>query len=158
MNLKAFQDYYKDEYSVCYGCGRLNPHGHQIKSYWDGDESVCSFTPKPHHTAIAGYVYGGLIASVIDCHGTGTAAAVAFRTAGRSMGTEPDFRFVTASLHVDYLRPTPIDAPLELRGKVEEVKGRKVVVAITLRSKGAICAKGKVVAVQLPDNLKQSES
>jgi acyl-coenzyme A thioesterase PaaI-like protein len=158
MNPKAFQDHYKDEYSVCYGCGRLNPHGHQIKSYWDGEESVCSFVPKQHHTAVAGYVYGGLIASVIDCHGTGTAAAATFRAAGRPMGTEPDFRFVTASLHVDYLRPTPIDAPMELRGKVEEIKGRKVVVSITLTSKGEVCAKGQVVAVQLPDNLKQSKS
>jgi acyl-coenzyme A thioesterase PaaI-like protein len=155
MNPEAFQDHYKDEYSVCYGCGRLNSHGLQIKSYWDGDESVCTFTPEPHHTAIAGYVYGGLIASVIDCHGTGTAAAAAFRAAGRPMGSDPDFRFVTGSLHVEYLRPTPIDAPMELRGKVEEIKGRKVVVSVTLRSKGEICAQGKVVAVQLPDKLRR---
>jgi acyl-coenzyme A thioesterase PaaI-like protein len=155
MNPEAFQDHYKDEYSVCYGCGRLNSHGLQIKSYWDGDESVCTFTPEPHHTAIAGYVYGGLIASVIDCHGTGTAAAAAFRAAGRPMGSDPDFRFVTGSLHVEYLRPTPIDAPMELRGKVEEIKGRKVVVSVTLRSKGDICAQGKVVAVQLPDKLRR---
>lgn len=154
MAEKAFQDHYKDEYSVCYGCGRLNVHGHQIKSYWDGEESVCIFTPNEHHTAVAGYVYGGLIASVIDCHGTGTAAAAAFRNADRPMGSEPDFRFVTASLHVDYLRPTPIDAPMELRGKVEEIKGRKIVVAINLSSKGKVCVKGRVVAVQLPENLK----
>ena len=158
MEQKAFQDYYRDEYSVCYGCGRLNSHGHQIKSYWDGDESICTFMPKPHHTAIAGYTYGGLIASVIDCHGTGTAAAATFRAEGRAMGTEPDVRFVTASLHVDYLRPTPIDAPMELRGKVEEIKGRKVVVAIILKSKGEICAKGKVIAVKLPDKLRHSET
>lgn len=149
MTGKAIQDHYIDNYSVCYGCGRLNPHGLQIKSYWDGQESVCQFMPKPYHTAIEGYVYGGLIASVIDCHGTGTAAAAAYRAAGRPMGTKPDLRFVTASLHVDYLRPTPIDAPMELRGVVEEIKGRKTVVSITLSSKGKIRAKGRVVAVQL---------
>jgi len=158
MSEKAFQDYYKDEYSVCYGCGRLNDHGHQIKSYWDGDESVCRFMPKQHHTAIAGYVYGGVIASVIDCHGTGTAAAAAYRAAGRPMESEPDFRFVTASLHVDYLHPTPIGTPMELRGRVEEISGRKVVVAITLASDGRVCVKGRVVAVQLPDNLKLNAS
>ena len=156
MTEKAFQDQYKDEYSVCYGCGRLNPHGHQIKSYWDGEESVCRYTPQPYHTAIAGYVYGGLIASVVDCHGTGTAAAAAFRAAGRPMGSEPDFRFVTASLHVDYLRPTPIDAPMELRARVEQIKGRKVIVSVTVTSKGQVCARGQVVAVQLPDALKYS--
>ncbi len=42
---KAFQDYYPESYSHCYGCGRLNPHGLQIKSYWDGDETVCHFNP-----------------------------------------------------------------------------------------------------------------
>ena len=156
MTEKAFQDYYRDEYSVCYGCGRLNPHGHQIKSYWEGNESVCRFTPQAYHTAIAGYVYGGLIASVVDCHGTGTAAAAAFQAAGRPMGSEPDFRFVTASLHVDYLKPTPIDAPMELRARVEEIKGRKVIVTVTVTSKGQVCARGQVVAVQLPESLKHA--
>ena len=156
MTENAFQDQYKDEYSVCYGCGRLNSHGLQIKSYWDGEESVCRFVPQPYHTAIEGYVYGGLIASVVDCHGTGTAAAAAFRAAGRPMGSEPDFRFVTASLHVDYLKPTPIDAPMELRATVEEIKGRRVTVSVTVTSKDQVRARGRVVAVQLPDALKRT--
>ena len=41
MTSKAFQDYYPDDVSHCYGCGRLNPDGLQIKSYWEGEESVC---------------------------------------------------------------------------------------------------------------------
>ena len=73
----AFQDYYPEDVAHCFGCGRLNEHGHHIKSYWDGDETVARFVPRPYHTAIPGYVYGGLIASLIDCHGTGTAAAAA---------------------------------------------------------------------------------
>ena len=79
----AFQDFYPDELSHCYGCGRLNEHGLQIKSYWDGEETIAVFTPKPYHTAIPGYVYGGLIASLIDCHATGTASAAATSAAGR---------------------------------------------------------------------------
>jgi acyl-coenzyme A thioesterase PaaI-like protein len=154
MAEKAFQDYYQEAQSICYGCGRLNREGLQIKSYWEGDESICRFTPLPHHTAMAGYVNGGIIASVIDCHGTGTAAAAAYRAAGRDMGTEPDLRFVTASLHVDYLRPTPIDVPMELRGKVKEIRGRRVIVSVTMSSKGQICATGEVVAMQIPENLR----
>lgn len=152
MAPKAFQDYYPDHLSYCYGCGRLNEHGLQLKSYWDGagDESVARFTPRPHHTAIPGYVYGGLIASLIDCHGTGTAAAASYRAAGRAMDTEPPFRFVTASLHVDYFKPTPLGGPLELRGRVKTLKGRKVVVSITLSAGGEVCAAGEVVAVQMP--------
>lgn len=153
MAEKAFQDYYEEAHSVCYGCGRLNRHGLQIKSYWDGDESVCRFTPLPYHTAMEGFVNGGIIASVIDCHGTGTAAAVAYRAAGRDMGTKPELRFVTASLHVDYLRPTPIDAPMELRGKVKQMRGRRVIVSITVFSKGQVCATGEVVTMRIPESL-----
>jgi len=150
---KAFQDYYPDDTAHCYGCGYLNEHGHGIKSYWDGDETVCRFTPAPYHTAIPGYVYGGLIASLIDCHGTGTAAAAAYRAANRPMDSDPPLRFVTASLHVDYLRPTPLGGTLEIRATVEEIKGRKVVVAATVSAEGELCARGEVVAVKLPEHL-----
>jgi acyl-coenzyme A thioesterase PaaI-like protein len=153
MNQKAFQDYYPDELSYCYGCGRLNEHGLQIKSYWDGEETVAIFHPKPYHTAIPGYVYGGLIASLIDCHATGTAAAAMVRQEGRKMHTEPSFRFVTASLQVDYIRPTPLGVPLEVRGSVKEIKGRKVVVSATVSANGEVCAEGKVVAVQMPEHM-----
>jgi acyl-coenzyme A thioesterase PaaI-like protein len=150
---KAFQDNYPDDVSHCYGCGKLNEKGHRIKSYWDGDESVAVFEPKPYHTAIPGYVYGGLIASLIDCHGTGTAAAAAYRAEGREMSSEPPLRYVTASLHVDYLRPTPMGVPLELRGIVEEVAGKKVIVSETLSANGEVCAKGRVVAVKMPEGM-----
>ena len=153
MTQKAFQDYYPDEVAHCYGCGRLNEHGLQIKSYWDGDEAVASYTPRPYHTAMPGYVYGGLIASLIDCHSTGTASAAMYRHQGRAMDSEPPLRFVTGSLHVDYLKPTPIDGPLELRARVLEIKGRKVVVSTELSAGGQVCARGEVVAVQIPDHM-----
>lgn len=153
MNKKAFQDYYPDELSYCYGCGRLNEHGMQIKSYWDGEESVCIHTPKAYYMAIPGFAYGGLIASLIDCHSTGTAAAAKYRAENREMDTLPPLRFLTASLHVDYLLPTPLDGPLEIRGRVKEIKGRKVVVESRLIAGGQICARGEVVAVQLPENM-----
>jgi acyl-coenzyme A thioesterase PaaI-like protein len=154
MTELAFQDHYPDDVAHCYGCGRLNDAGHQLKSYWDGEETVARFTPKPHHTAIPGYVYGGLIASLIDCHGTGTASAAAYKRDGRKMGTEPALRFVTGSLHVDFLRPTPLGPELEIRGKIVEVKEKKVVVEETLSAEGKVCAKGKVVAVLMPEGLK----
>ena len=153
MSQKAFQDYYPGDYSHCYGCGRLNEHGLQIKSYWAGEESVATFQPRPYHVAIPGYVYGGLIASLIDCHCTGTAAAAAYRAEGREMDSDPPLRFLTASLHVDYVRPTPLGVPLEVRARVKEIKGRKVVLAATLSAEGEVCARGEVVAVQVPEHL-----
>ena len=66
MEIKAIQDYYPDDVAHCYGCGKLNEHGHQIKTFWDGDETVTRFRPQPFHTAIPGFVYGGLLASLVD--------------------------------------------------------------------------------------------
>ena len=153
MQIKPIQDYYPDDVAHCYGCGRLNEHGHQIKSFWDGDETVSHFTPKEYHTAIPGYVYGGLIASLIDCHGTGTAALAAYRAENRDPNSLPPFRFVTASLQVDYLKPTPLGVKLELRGKVLELKGKKVISEISVSANGEITARGKVVAIQIPEKM-----
>ena len=153
MNAPAFQDAYPDDLSHCYGCGRLNEHGLQLKSYWDGDETVAVFTPRPYHVALPGFVYGGLIASLVDCHGTASAAAAACRAEGRELGSEPPVRFVTAALHVDYLRPTPLGGPLEIRGRIEEIKGRKIVVAATVSAGGQLCARGRVVAVRMPASM-----
>lgn len=149
--MKAFQDYYPENVAHCYGCGSLNQHGHQIKTYWDGEETVTHFTPQPYHTAVPGYVYGGLLASLIDCHCTGSAAAAMYRAAGREMDSQPAFRFVTGSLQVSYLKPTPLGA-LEIRGRIKEIKGRKVVVEATVFAAGTATVKGEVVALQMPDN------
>ncbi|PKN71020.1 MAG: thioesterase [Deltaproteobacteria bacterium HGW-Deltaproteobacteria-12] len=153
MTKKAFQDYYPDELSHCYGCGRLNESGMKIKSYWDGEESVCIHEPDPKYMAAPGYAYGGLIASLIDCHSTGTAAAAKYRGENRGMDTLPPLRFLTASLHVDYLLPTPLDGPIEIRGKVKELKGSKVIVESTLSAGGRVCARGELIAVQVPEEM-----
>jgi acyl-coenzyme A thioesterase PaaI-like protein len=154
--MKAFQDHYPDNVSHCYGCGSNNHHGHQIKTYWEGDETVTRFKPEPFHTSVPGYAYGGLIASLIDCHSTGTAAAAMYRSEGRDMDTLPPFRFVTGSLHVDFLKPTPLETTLEIRGQVKEIKGRKVVGETTVMADGGGTARGSVGAVQMPDSFGQT--
>ncbi|MCX8512477.1 MAG: PaaI family thioesterase, partial [Chthoniobacteraceae bacterium] len=126
------------------------------KTVWDGDETVTHFTPKPYHTSIIGYAYGGLIASLIDCHSTGSAAAAMYRQAGRDMDSLPAFRFVTGSLHVDFLKPTPIEGELEIRGRIKEIKGRKVVVETTVYAGGVATVRGEVVAVQMPESFSQA--
>jgi acyl-coenzyme A thioesterase PaaI-like protein len=152
----AIQDHYPESLAHCYGCGRLNDHGHHIRTDWDGDETVSVFTPEPWHIAIPGFVYGGVIASLVDCHSTGTASAAAYRAAGREPGTEPPIRFVTGSLCVDYLKPTPLGPPLTIRARVTEIKGRKVVVESTIYAEGVATALGEVVAIQMPDDFGKS--
>lgn len=152
MDTPAFQDFYPENVAHCYGCGRLNELGLRIRTRWEGEESVTRFRPRPEHMAVPGYVYGGLIASLVDCHGTGTAAAAMYRQDGRAMDSEPAYRFVTASLQVDYLRPTPIDCELEIRGRVLEIRGRRVTVEATVLADGVLTARGRIVTAQMPDS------
>lgn len=159
MDNPAVQDFYPAEYAYCYGCGRLNTDGLHVQSRWldaDQGKSIARFKPRPYHTALPGYVYGGLLASLVDCHGTGTAALAAYHAEKRPFDSLPANRFVTASLHVDFMKPTPL-TELELIGQVTNVKmkdGRtkKVVVAIIVYANNQPCVKGEVVAVQVPEN------
>jgi acyl-CoA thioesterase FadM len=66
---------------------------------------------------------------------------------------EPNSRFLTASLHVDYLKPTPLNIELEVRAKVKELKGRKVIVEEWLMANGVVTVRGEVVAVQVPESM-----
>ncbi len=149
----AVQDFYPDDVAHCYGCGRLNAPGLHLQTRWDGEETVARFTPRPEHTAIPGFVYGGLIASLIDCHAMGTAAAAVERAQGRAIGEGPAPRFVTASLRVEYLAPTPHGPELEVRARAVEMGPRKVVVHATLSAGGAVTARGEVVAVRMPGSM-----
>ncbi|MDA0191364.1 MAG: PaaI family thioesterase, partial [Proteobacteria bacterium] len=92
-----------------------------------------------------------LLASLIDCHSTGTAAAAMYRADGRAMDSLPAYRFVTAALQVSYLKPTPLGPELEIRGSVREIRGRKVIVASSVLVDGVLTATGEVVAVQMPE-------
>ena len=157
MNNKAIQDLYPDKYSLCYGCGRLNENGLKIKTYWNGREGVCSFYPERDHLSLPGFVYGGLIASLIDCNSTATAAAAAYQAEGREFGSKPDIRFVTASLHVDYLKPAPIEGPLELRSYVKEVRERRIIITTELKAGNVLCAKGEVAAAGIPAAMEQAK-
>ncbi|HUV57714.1 MAG TPA: PaaI family thioesterase [Acidimicrobiales bacterium] len=149
--MRAFQEYYPEHLAHCYGCGSLNEHGYRIMTYWDGDDSLTRFTPQPFHTAVPGIVYGGLLASLIDCHSTGTAAAAMYRAEGREMDTTPSFRFVTGSLQVNYLKPTALGPELQVRGRVQEIRGRRVTIESTIVVEGVETVRGVVVAVQMPE-------
>lgn len=154
MEKQAFQDAYPDDLAHCYGCGKNNHDGHQLKSHWaEEDKTVAHFSPESYHTAIPGFVYGGLIASLIDCHGTGSASAMAYRQAGREMGSQPTLRFVTAALNVSFLAPTPMGVELELIGTFSEIKEKKIVVEITVTANGKACATGTVVVVKMPESM-----
>jgi acyl-coenzyme A thioesterase PaaI-like protein len=151
----AVQDFYPDDFSHCLGCGRLNEHGRKFKTRGDGEETVTRLTPTPYDTAVPGYVYGGLIASLIDCHAMATASAAALQAAGKEIGEVPSPRFVTASLKVDFLKPTPVGVELEARGPIKERSDRKAIVEVTVSADGVVTARGDVIAVAMPASMTQ---
>lgn len=148
MGEKAIQDQWSKYGTMCWGCGRNNEHGLQIKSYWDGEETVATWHPQPYHLAFPGALNGGIIAALIDCHSTNTANAAANKAEGRELSSETVKAYVTGSLYVKYLKPTPVDKPVILRARVKEIKERKVTVTCSLFSEGEECVTGEVVAVR----------
>jgi len=152
----AIQDLYPDDLAHCFGCGRNNPSGHHLKSFSEGEEVVAHFTPDAHQVSIPGFVYGGLLASLADCHAMATATSAAESAAGHRLGDGPAPRFVTAGLRVDYLKPTPLGVELEIRGRVTERTDKKAVVAVTISASGTVTVKAEVVAVRLPKSMEQA--
>ena len=150
--MKAIQDHYAAVYAHCFGCGTGNAKGHQLKSYLVGNEGVAHFTPSVEHTGgVPDHVYGGLLASLLDCHGTATAAAFAYRARGRTMGDGGEtIRFVTASLKLDYKQPTPMGKELRIEGTLGSLERRKAQVLLTLRADGQTCVTGTMLAIELP--------
>jgi len=149
------QDHYPDDFAHCHGCGRLNPDGLRLKSRSEGDEVVAEFRPRPSHMSLPGFVYGGLLASLVDCHAMAAAAAGSERAAGFAVGEREAPRFVTASLKVDYLKPTPLGSELELRARVREASERKAVVEVDVIAEGTVTVRGEVVAVRMPASMRR---
>lgn len=148
MDGRPLQDVRKVQ---CYGCGALNAHGLQIKSHWDGgDELVCIWQPQPFHIGYPGVVYGGTIASVVDCHAVWTALAIRCRDEGFDLAHDSlPFAVVTGRLGVNFLRPAVIDQPLELRAKVVDAGPRRATVACRVLQQGSECATAEVVTVRV---------
>jgi acyl-coenzyme A thioesterase PaaI-like protein len=132
--------------SICFGCGPANAKGLRIGSRPEGDGLVATFQPEKHHEAFEGFLSGGIIGCLLDCHSNWTAAWTLMRSSSEA---EPPFT-VTGEFHVKMARPTPATAPVTLRARPVEVRGDRVVVEATLEADGRVCAtcRGTFVAVK----------
>ena len=147
--MTAVQD--KIPHNHCYGCGPENPDGMQIKSFWDGQESLCTYMPRPEQMAgPKQYLYGGTIASLIDCHSVCTSIANYYERDGFEVGEGPAIWCVTGHLSVKYSKPTPIDKPVDLRATITECTDKKTIVSCTMTSDGVVTAEGEVIAIRVP--------
>lgn len=115
---------------TCYGCGPANAKGLQIKSFAEPDDVVRAwFTPWPEHDNGLGYLNGGVIATLLDCH---SAAAVIVGSDRIGLAPDGTLQYVTAGLDVRYLRPTPRDQELEVLAHATEVSEAQVTVEAEL--------------------------
>jgi acyl-coenzyme A thioesterase PaaI-like protein len=112
---------------TCFGCGHANPDGFHLRSYRDGDRTVATFTPRPEHDNGFGFLNGGIITTVLDCH---TAAVVMWEADQRGWKAEKGATvpFITAGLEVKFLRPTPLGPALSLHAKPEWISESEIVV------------------------------
>ncbi len=151
-----FQDHMPE--NICFGCGVHNQEGLQIKSFWDGEESVCHWSSEKKYQGWPNLLNGGILATLVDCHCMGSAMADAYKREDRSLDSDPIYRYATGTLTVKYIRPTPNNKPLELRAKVKEVKGRKTTLECKVLVEGEVTAEADVIAIRVFDSSQQSEN
>ena len=134
----------------CFGCGQDNPYGLQIESHWEGEEVVCRWTPQEYMIGPPNYLYGGISASLIDCHSVNAALSYAHKLVGNHDKYDRSIQMVTGSMNLRYVKPVPM-AEVELRAIVEKVEGRKYFIKTRLQSSGITCVEGEVLAIQLKE-------
>jgi acyl-coenzyme A thioesterase PaaI-like protein len=150
MKGEAFQDQMRDNY--CWGCGADNPTGLHLKSYWDGDLAVAQWTPKDEFAAgPRHFLNGGIIATLLDCHGVCTAVANAYQREQREIGTDLEIWHATVSLSIDYLRPTPINESVQLSARVVSCEDSATSVECVLGAGGKDRARAAVRTTRVSD-------
>ena len=130
----------------CFGCGPANDKGLRLRSFEEGDELVCEWTPQAHHEAFPGMLNGGIVGTLLDCHSNWMAA---WHLLQRTKATELPST-VTAEFHVTLKAPTPSKGPLRLRARVVESTDRKAVIDAELSAGGEVTAtcRGTFVSVR----------
>ena len=136
----------------CYGCGAWNPKGLQIKSFWDNDEAVCIFNPKPHHAAMPPDVMnGGTISTIIDCHCVCSSIAEAYKSEGREIGEGDPIWYATGYLKIEFKKPTRMDGKVTVRAKVSEKKNKTTLfIAKFFDKNNELTCEGEVLSVRVP--------
>lgn len=124
--------------SICFGCGPANEKGLQINSVRIENGLSLDYTPEPHHQAFPGMMNGGIIGTLLDCHGNWTAAIALMDAKGL---TEPPCT-VTASYSVKLRRPTPMDVPLKVTSQIKELEDDRAEIELLLEANGKVCATG----------------
>ena len=133
--------------SICFGCGPANEKGLKIKSYRNNEGLEMEFETSEEHQAFPGIINGGIIGTLLDCHGNWVAAIALMDEEG---GENPPCT-VTASYSINLRRPTPANSKLNIKGKVIEIKEKMVKVELEMKVGEKICATGEGTFVAIKE-------
>ena len=120
---------------TCWGCGHANPNGFHLRSYVRDDRIVADFQPRPEHDNGTGFLNGGIIATVLDCHSGAVVMWEADRHGWNAADGAP-MPFITAAFEVRFLRPTPLGPAVHLVGWATSADERQVLAHCELEHDG----------------------
>ena len=133
--------------SICFGCGPANEDGLRSRSFRSESGLEMEFSPKAEHQAFPGMINGGIIGTLLDCHGNWTAAMALMDRLGE---TEPPCT-VTASYSIKLRRPTTYGATLRISSEIEEIGEGRAKVLRSLRAGDEVCATGEGLFVAVKE-------
>ena len=153
----AIQDRYGERFQHCWGCGPKNDLGLHLKTYPSIDGKSCISRIKleiAYTGGVPSNVFGGMIATIFDCHGTASAAWFAHHQKGLELTKSTVIgRFITARLEIDYLSPSPIEDEIVVTSTLEELGERKAIIAMEMTVATKVRAKARMVAVAVKDHM-----
>tara|TARA_B100001996_G_scaffold249216_1_gene193170 strand:- start:528 stop:998 length:471 start_codon:yes stop_codon:yes gene_type:complete len=133
--------------SICFGCGPSNEKGLKIDSFRFEGGLRTEFETSSEHQAFPGIINGGIIGTLLDCHGNWTAAMAIMD----QNGDENPSCTVTANYSVKLIRPTPSGEILTITSKVEDLHEDRAKISMELYANGKLCAKGEGLFVSVKE-------
>ena len=122
----------------CFGCGPANSCGLHLDFFLAEDRSVVTLPVLPPvFDGHAGYLHGGIIATLLD------------ETMSKSVRAR-GFTAMTRHMEVEYLKPVPSAAPLRIEGRVTRSEGRKHWSEARIRNRlGVVLAQSKGLFIEV---------
>lgn len=139
-------------HNTCYGCGPSNPDGMHLKSYWSEDQRYVLATyncEAKYNGGFPGVMFGGTVASLIDCQSIWTAIAFAHKAENRQLESTSGIVYVTKQIAVNYITGTPLEETIYLKSWLEGKVEREVTIICELGTKDKLTAKGRTIAVRI---------
>ena len=121
------------EYGGCFACGQENPIGMQLDGFRLSEDGwvEADFAPRPDYRGAHETLHGGIAATAID--------EILVWAGIVSEGVLS----VTGTLDLKYRRPLEVSDQIVARGRVEERRGRRMIISGELQSEGRAAVQGR---------------